>query len=345
MAPDLNESPPRPAGRAARNRTPRSGQPEASRRDGAAATSGRDADALVVEHLNIIRPDGRPLLQDAALRVGPGELVLLLGPSGCGKSTLLLLLGGLLETEAGHWDVTGRLACGEHEIDLATGHGGVGGVVFQNYALFDELDARGNLRIALDHAPPGTAGLSEQLAAMLADIDPDQAVSACSGGQRQRLAIVRTVLSNQPVLLFDEPNSGLDIISSRRLVELIRNLCRTMGKPALIAVHHYEELLPLADHVLVMDPRAARLTALPPRAAAIELALEEAAGTRVHPPPTPPLPPRRRRRQPRSPGRWSMPAARPAPGSCATSSSICGCSAPRRSCCSTSPPAPASPAS
>jgi ABC-type nitrate/sulfonate/bicarbonate transport system ATPase subunit/ABC-type transporter Mla maintaining outer membrane lipid asymmetry permease subunit MlaE len=270
MAPDVNDSLPR---RGARRRdtgigtgTPGTGTP------------GHDTDALVVEHLNITRPDGRPLLQDAALRVGPGELVLLVGPSGCGKSTLLLLLGGLLETEADHWDVTGRLACGDREIDLATGHGGVGGVVFQNYALFDELDARGNLRIALDHAPPGTAGLSEQLAAMLADIDPDQAVSACSGGQRQRLAIVRTVLSNQPVLLFDEPNSGLDIISSRRLVELIRDLCRTMGKPALIAVHHYEELLPLADHVLVMDPRAARLTALPPRAATVELALEEAAG-------------------------------------------------------------------
>ena len=237
-----------------------------------------DTGALVVEHLSIVRPDGRPLLHDASLRVGPGELVLLVGPSGCGKSTLLLLLGGLLETEADHWDVTGRLACGDREIDLATGHGGVGGVVFQNYALFDELDARDNLRIALDHAPPGTAGLTDQLADMLADIDPDQSISACSGGQRQRLAIVRTVLANQPVLLFDEPNSGLDIISSRRLVELIRNLCRTMGKPALIAVHHYEELLPLADRVLVMDPRTARLSALPPQAAAIEQALEEAAG-------------------------------------------------------------------
>ena len=270
MVSDLNESPAGVLGRGRRGGPLRS--------EGYSGPLRRDADALVVEHLNIVRPDGRPLLQDAALRVGPGELVLLLGPSGCGKSTLLLLLGGLLETETDHWDVTGRLACGDREIDLATEHGGVGGVVFQNYALFDELDARGNLRIALDHAPPGTAGLSDQLAGMLTDINPSHAVSACSGGQRQRLAIVRTVLSNQPVLLFDEPNSGLDIISSRRLVELIRDLCRTMGKPALIAVHHYEELLPLADHVLVMDPSAARLTALAPRAKAIERALEEAAG-------------------------------------------------------------------
>jgi ABC-type nitrate/sulfonate/bicarbonate transport system ATPase subunit/ABC-type transporter Mla maintaining outer membrane lipid asymmetry permease subunit MlaE len=248
------------------------------RHDDPGAASRRDASALVVDHLSITRPDGRPLLHDVSLRVGPGELVLLVGPSGCGKSTLLLLLGGLLETEADNWDVTGRLACGDRDIDLTTGHGGVGGVVFQNYALFDELDARDNLRIALDHAAAGTAGLSAQLAGMLADIDPDQSISACSGGQRQRLAIVRTVLANQPVLLFDEPNSGLDIISSRRLVEVIRNLCRTMGKPALIAVHHYEELLPLADRVLVMDPRTASLTVLPPQAAAVEQALQQAAG-------------------------------------------------------------------
>ncbi len=248
------------------------------RSDESAGAPGHDAGALVVEQLSIVRPDGRPLVNDVSLRIGSGELVLLVGPSGCGKSTLLLLLGGLLEIETDNWEVTGRLACGNREIDLTTSHDGVGGVVFQNYALFDELDARDNLRIALDHAPPGTAGLTDQLAGMLADIDPEHAISACSGGQRQRLAIVRTVLANQPVLLFDEPNSGLDIISSRRLVALIRDLCRTMGKPALIAVHHYEELLPLADRVLVMDPRIARINILPPQAETVEKALQQAAG-------------------------------------------------------------------
>ena len=242
---------------------------------------------LVVDRMTVVRPDGRPLLDDVSLSVGPSELVLLVGPSGCGKSTLLLLLGGLLETEIGNWEVRGRLRCGDRDLDLARDSGGIGGVVFQNYALFDELDARANLRIALDHAPPGTPGLSPQLADMLADIDPHQAVSASSGGQKQRLAIARTVLANQPVMLFDEPNSGLDIVSSRRLVELIRNLCRTMGKPALIAVHHYEELLPLADRVLVMNPRTARINACPPDAEVVEAALQEAAGlegpTEAHP--------------------------------------------------------------
>jgi energy-coupling factor transporter ATP-binding protein EcfA2 len=112
---------------------------------------------------------------------------------------------------------------------------------------------------------------------LLGDIDPHQSVSASSGGQRQRLAIARTVLSDQPVLLFDEPNSGLDIVSSRRLVELIRGLCRSMGKPALIAVHHASELLPLADRVLVMDPKRASLIQVAPRADALEAGLTAAS--------------------------------------------------------------------
>lgn len=234
-------------------------------------TTGPDgAGGLTASGLSITRPDGLAILRAADLRIGPSEVVLLVGPSGCGKSTLLMLLGGLLHRDAG-WTVSGTLRCEGRVIDLAARDEGVGGVVFQSHALFDELDAEANLRIARDHAA-GTVSprVIDALAPMLADIDPRQAVSACSGGQRQRLAIARTVLSDQPVLLLDEPNSGLDILSSRRLVELIRDLCRSMGKPALIAVHHASELLPLADRVLVMDPIRAELVETTPDPHALE---------------------------------------------------------------------------
>jgi ABC-type lipoprotein export system ATPase subunit/ABC-type transporter Mla maintaining outer membrane lipid asymmetry permease subunit MlaE len=235
--------------------------------------------SLAVEGLTIVRPDGEVLLRDGSLAIDPAELVLLVGPSGSGKSTLLLLLAGLLETGPGNWQVSGRLTCGDESFNLADEQAGVGGVVFQHYALFDDLDAQENLRIALDHAPRGTDAMASDVAAMLADINPRQSISSCSGGQRQRLAIARTVIANQPVLLFDEPNSGLDIASARRLLEVIRGLCGTMGKPALIAVHHFEELLPLADRVVVIDPRTRRLIELPPEAGPVEARLEEAAAT------------------------------------------------------------------
>ena len=242
--------------------------------DGTAPPRATEAPAgLTAAGLSIIRPDGAAILRDATLSIGASEVVLLVGPSGCGKSTLLMLLGGLLDRDAG-WEVSGQLTCDGRRIDLATDNSGVGGVVFQNHAMFDELDAESNLRIARDHASREPADrVVAALLPMLADIDPRQAVSACSGGQRQRLAIARTVLSDQPVLLFDEPNSGLDILSSRRLVELIRGLCRSMGKPALIAVHHASELLPLADRVLVMDPSRAALVETAPLAEAVEAGL------------------------------------------------------------------------
>jgi ABC-type lipoprotein export system ATPase subunit/ABC-type transporter Mla maintaining outer membrane lipid asymmetry permease subunit MlaE len=240
--------------------------------------------SLAVEDLTIIRPDGEVLLRDVSLTIDPAELVLLVGPSGSGKSTLLLLLAGLLDTGPGNWQVSGRLRCGDEAFDLAREKADVGGVVFQHYALFDDLDAQENLRIALDHAPRGTDAMAMDVAAMLADINPRQSISSCSGGQRQRLAIARTVIANQPVLLFDEPNSGLDIASARRLLEVIRGLCGTMGKPALIAVHHFEELLPLADRVLVIDPRIRRLIELPPEAGPVEARLEAAAEAHGHGP-------------------------------------------------------------
>ena len=261
-------------------------------RDGLVATGAREG--LVATGLSITRPDGVPILRDTELRIGASEVVLLLGPSGCGKSTLLMLLGGLLDRGNG-WEVSGQLSCGDLHINLAEEQAGVGGVVFQSHALFDELDAEANLRIARDHAaanvPPS---LAAAMLPMLEDIDPHQAVSASSGGQRQRLAIARTVLTDQPVLLFDEPNSGLDIISSRRLVELSRGLCRTMGKPALIAVHHASELLPLADRVLVMDPIRATLTEVAPRIEALEAGLTIA--TRADP----------TGERPRARGRWRL---------------------------------------
>lgn len=233
--------------------------------------------SLAVQDLTIVRPNGEVLLRDVSLNINPTELVLLVGPSGSGKSTLLLLLGGLLQTGPGAWQVSGRLICGDETFDLARDRAEVGGVVFQHYALFDDLDAQENLRIAFDHAPRGSAELATDVAEMLADIDPRQSVAASSGGQRQRLAIARTVIANQPVLLFDEPNSGLDIASARRLLEVIRGLCGTMGKPALIAVHHFEELLPLADRVVVIDPHSRRLVELPPEVGLVEARLEQAA--------------------------------------------------------------------
>lgn len=232
------------------------------------------SNALIIDGLTINRPDGRTLMRDASFRIEPGEVVLLVGPSGSGKSTLVQLLGGLLARDGTGWDVTGKLACGDRTVDLTRDRSPVGGIVFQDHALFNDLSALENLRIAADHAAtPPDPDLVTRATALLGDIDPSKSIASCSGGQRQRLAIARTLLADRPVLLFDEPNSGLDVNMARRLGVLIRDLSRDMGKPALVVAHHVKDLLPVADRVLLLDTRDRRLVEVPLDAEVIEAAL------------------------------------------------------------------------
>ncbi|MEO5335752.1 MAG: ATP-binding cassette domain-containing protein [Magnetospirillum sp. WYHS-4] len=231
--------------------------------------------SLIVEDLGIVTPAGKTLLEDGAFALSPGEVVLLVGPSGSGKSTIINVLSGLLGDDGDSWRVTGTLHQEGQTYDLARERCDVGGLVFQGNALFDDLTAAENIAMAIDHTGRADPELVAQTAALLADLDPRQTVASSSGGQRQRIAIARTLLANRPLLLFDEPNSGLDRHAALKLAMLIRDICRRMGRPAIVVAHHFDDLLPLADSVLLLDPSSRRLRVLPPKRAAIEHALEE----------------------------------------------------------------------
>jgi len=228
---------------------------------------------IAIADLSIVAPTGVKLVAGLTLSVDAGEVLLVVGPSGSGKTTLIRLLCGLLD-RAGGWQVRGTLTHPGGQIDLAHQDSTIGGLVFQNHALFDDLSAGENLRIVADHRPAAaTFQLAATVGTMLGDIDPAQPVSACSGGQRQRLAIARTLLSDPVLLLFDEPNAGLDIRASRWLAETIRELCRESGKPAIIVAHHLDDFITLADRVLLLDPATATLREVPIDRSAIEAAM------------------------------------------------------------------------
>lgn len=229
------------------------------------------ASVLSVRDLTIVAPGGVTLVENASFDIAAGELVLLVGPSGSGKSTIVNLLSGLPDALAGGWAVTGELTCAGRRLDLSSERSDIGGLVFQDNALFGDLTAGENLRIAADHAPPGLSTALRDLAtALLPDVPADKAVSSCSGGQRQRVAIARTLLADRPIIFFDEPNSGLDIRASRALAGMIRNICRQMGRPAVIVAHHVEDLLPEADRVLLLDTKTRTLRAIEPTLEVIE---------------------------------------------------------------------------
>lgn len=229
--------------------------------------------SFTVEGLTITTPAGKTLVENAKFTLAEGRLVLLVGPSGSGKSTIIKLLSGLLEKEAKPWRIEGTLTHGGQTYDLARERCDIGGLVFQNHALFDDLTAAENLGIALDHSHHDDAALTEYLVDLLADIDPHQTIASSSGGQRQRLAIARTLLANRPLLLFDEPNSGLDPSTAQRLGILIQDLCRRMGRPTLIVAHHVDDILPLADAIYLLDSRTRTLRSLPVDRDAVDEAL------------------------------------------------------------------------
>lgn len=230
---------------------------------------------LVLKELFIATPNGQVLIEGGGFEMAAGELLLLIGPSGSGKSTLVNALSGLLGSDGAPWQLRGSLQLGGRVFDLARERCDVGGLVFQGNALFDDLTAAQNLAIAIDHAGPPEPGMPALLAALLKDVDPDQRISSLSGGQRQRIAIARTVLSRRPIQLFDEPNSGLDPHAAQRLGELIKELCREMRTPALVVVHHFDELVLQADKVLILDPVRRTLHQVPPDRERIEETLRD----------------------------------------------------------------------
>jgi ABC-type multidrug transport system ATPase subunit/ABC-type transporter Mla maintaining outer membrane lipid asymmetry permease subunit MlaE len=228
-------------------------------------------ETLTISGLSIVTPANVPLVEDSGFEVGRQELVLLVGPSGSGKTSIINALCGLLGESDRGWRVEGRIRYGDRDIDLATTKSDLCGLVFQGNALFDDLTAGENLRIAADHAElAARPGDPLAVLSLLSDVHPDKTVAESSGGQKQRIAIARTLLADRPVLVLDEPNSGLDIKSSRRLAGIIKRICMERATPVIIAAHHVDDLLPLADKVLLVDSSTRKIKQIKPDMQTIE---------------------------------------------------------------------------
>ena len=227
---------------------------------------------------------GEVLLASTSARFNPGEVTLVVGPSGAGKSLLLCAMAGLLDSQQREVTAQGRVRVGD--FDMLTGQRSAGGspaqtggppvlregrqrlpvgVVFQNFALFDELSPLDNVRFARAHRSASVRGEAAEPAALLKELQVPCNVrtSALSGGQRQRLAIART-LANQPeVILYDEPTSGLDVATASQVADLIRATHATHPQTSIIVTHDYEALAPIADRIYLLDPRTKSLQEVP----------------------------------------------------------------------------------
>lgn len=187
-----------------------------------------------------------------------GEITLVVGPSGVGKSLLMKIIAGLL-----HRSSEGVRWIGTVEIDGEPARAGTAGVVFQSFALFDEMSPLANVEFA--HACGGVHASETSTQQLLDQLRVPLKVPTArlSGGQRQRLAIARTLAYNPPAILYDEPTSGLDPETGKQVAELIRDTHEAYQKTSVIVTHDYFSLMPIADRIFLLDPVQGTLVDVP----------------------------------------------------------------------------------
>jgi putative thiamine transport system ATP-binding protein len=193
-------------------------------------------DALVIDTVTISL-GGQPLLAvDAVIR--PGTVLTVMGPSGSGKSTLFNFIAGFLDPV---FTATGRVLCAGHDITSLPAHERRIGLLFQDALLFPHMSVAGNMLFALPQAVKGRAARRERVEHALAeaglegfgDRDPD----TLSGGQKARVALMRTLLSQPRALLLDEPFSKLDAELRQQMRDVVFGAARRHGLPVLLVTH------------------------------------------------------------------------------------------------------------
>lgn len=204
----------------------------------------------------------RVLLEDVTVTIPAGKITVIVGGSGAGKSVLLKTVAGLVRRSEGPISWRGTIELGnadpKHNVPRI-------GIVFQQFALFDELSPTANVQFAIDHRSDRRRKPIQSAKAWLDELGvPSRtAVSNLSGGQKQRLAIARTLAADPDIVLYDEPTSGLDAASGRKVAELIRQTQSAHRRTSIVVTHDYETLLPIADEVLLLDSDQKQLVSVP----------------------------------------------------------------------------------
>ncbi|MGB2786174.1 ABC transporter ATP-binding protein [Psychrobacter sp.] len=193
--------------------------------------------------------DGKVIFEDISLKVNKGEIVSILGPSGCGKTTLLHIILGLTDISSG------RLAYDNEDITrVPMKHRGFN-IVFQDYALFPNLNVKQNIEYGLRNRPNVStqAEVDELVDLLEIKAHLNKRISQLSGGQKQRVALARTLVMKPKILLLDEPLSALDGVIKETIKARIREIAERYELTTLIVTHDPEEAMTLSDRILLLS--------------------------------------------------------------------------------------------
>ena len=192
------------------------------------------------------------IIKDVDIHVNAGEFVVIMGKSGSGKSTLLGLLAALDYPDSGSVELAGQVLSSLDEDALAVIRQRDMGFVFQSFHLLPTLTVAENIAFPLDIARrPNKARVNELIAAVDLSHRRNSLPNQLSGGEQQRTAVARALVSQPKIVFADEPTGNLDEQNANQVMQLLLGLRQQVGS-ALVVVTHDAALAEMADRVITM---------------------------------------------------------------------------------------------
>jgi phospholipid/cholesterol/gamma-HCH transport system ATP-binding protein len=200
--------------------------------------------------------DGRPVIHEVDLTMEEGKTLVVIGRSGCGKSVVLKHLIGILKPDSGEVLVDGEDITGLPERKLTDVRRKIG-MLFQSAALFDSMSVEANLAFPLrEQGVRNEKEIDDRVAEALEMVDLSgeqlKMPADLSGGMRKRVGLARTIVGRPRCVLYDEPTTGLDPITSDSINHLIRRLQRKLGVTSIVVTHDMKTAFHCADRVALL---------------------------------------------------------------------------------------------
>ena len=225
--------------------------------------------SAIIEARGVVKSFGQtPALRGATIAVGPGEIVAVMGPSGSGKSTLLHCLAGILTPDEGEVWFAGQRLDTLRETQRSELRRDRFGFVFQSGQLVPELTAEENVALPLLLGGTRRAAALAEARAWFGTLGLDglegRRSGELSGGQAQRVALARGLVTGPEVLFADEPTGSLDSVSGEMVMSLMTRAAREQGTTVILVTHDARVAAYAAREVIVRDGRVSTLTGAKP---------------------------------------------------------------------------------
>lgn len=207
----------------------------------------------MIQAHNIYKSYDQKILDNVSLSIVKGKTVSLIGPSGCGKSTLLRIIMGLIQADSGEVLIDGESMTDKNALTLRRKMG----YVIQSGGLFPHLTARENLTLVTDYLGWKTEKEDQRIHELskLTNINEsilDRKPENLSGGQAQRISLMRALMLDPPILLMDEPLGSIDPLVRYELQNDLRSIFRELKKSVLLVTHDLGEAAFLGDEIALM---------------------------------------------------------------------------------------------